>query len=137
MPRSVRLRTFDGQRYRAWQAMRVLLRFTRAQLQVTSGIGWSNCICYLRALRRAGYVRVTQQQRRGQPGGYVAYHLIRNTGPLPPIIWDQGLVYDQNTGQAFDQGTGEICVDVVITYEAPTRRRSICGMAAATLSRKS
>ncbi len=100
-----RVRADDGQRGLIWQAMRVLRRFTRGDLETTcEGIDRSSLELYLVRLRRAGYLRVVAT--RPKPNGGLptnVYQLVRDTGPRAPIVWVQKQqVCDQNTGDVFD-----------------------------------
>lgn len=94
--------TPDNLRARAWQAMRKLRRFTRAQLQAAvSDLTQTNADKYIRSLRRAGYLRIVQEIVSGRPGSFNVYQLIRDTGPLCPVCWSDGRVYDQNDKQLY------------------------------------
>lgn len=90
-------------RAKAWQAMRIMRRFTSPQIQTTSGISESNANHYLRALQRAGFIRVITQNESGKPGSFTLYQIARNSGPLHPIVWGNGQMYDCNTGIVYGE----------------------------------
>lgn len=46
----------------------------------------------MRALCKAGYLRVVQPRRLGVAGGDAVYQLLRDSGPLAPRIGKQGLL---------------------------------------------
>lgn len=85
-----------GARARCWQAMRILRRFTSADICATAEAGVRNANIYLHALERVGYLRVVQPQREGVTGGHVVYLLVRNTGPAAPRVRVDGAVWDPN-----------------------------------------
>ncbi len=82
-------------RHRIWQSMRILRRFTLADLIASAESTRTNTQKYVQQLRAKGYVRVIQARRSGFPGEDAVYQLVRNTGPLPPRIGKQGL-HDPN-----------------------------------------
>jgi hypothetical protein len=97
-----RYATPDNLRARAWQSMRILRRFSRPQVQTTvAGLSQTNADKYIRALLRAGYLRVAQEHVSGRPGSYLIFQLVRDTGPLCPVCWKNGQVYDQNNKQTY------------------------------------
>ena len=104
-----------GQGSRAlWSAMRVLGHFTVSELIAHSHktIAETTVKSYLKHLHRAGYLAM-QRQRGG-----AHYHLVRNTGPLPPMIQRSKAVYDPNRREvAWQRPEGDILdvpVDMVI-----------------------
>jgi len=98
----------DNVRAHAWRSMRILRRFTRPQLQTTvTGLTETNAAKFIRTLRRAGYLRVTQEHVSGRSGSYDVFQLIRDTGPLCPVCWGDGQVYDLNTKQTFGEARNE------------------------------
>lgn len=97
----------------AWQSMRVMRRFTSADLLVTCpGIGESGLHKYLRALRLAGFLRLARPRVSGRAGSRDLWELVLDTGPLCPIKRWHGGMYDRNTEQAhgLDGGSaGGVC----------------------------
>jgi hypothetical protein len=90
---------------RIWQSMRVLLRFDSGDLVVTTEATDRTVQTYLRALHRAGYVRMLKRQAGGRPGSRSLYQLVRDSGPLAPVVRQDGSgVWDQNTQQLHVQG---------------------------------
>jgi len=87
-------------RQRAWQAMRILPRWTLGDMEATAEIKRSNLDKYVGALIAAGYVRCIQQRKRGVKGGYAWYQLVKNTGPRCPLIKNYyAVLCDRNTGE--------------------------------------
>lgn len=84
-------------RAQAWQSMRMMQRFTTADLMTTGSINSDNARKYVRRLADAGYLRVAKAGVSGRPGSRTLWLLIRDTGPVPPIVWADGRVYDGNT----------------------------------------
>lgn len=85
-------------RYRAWQAMRIMRRFTIPEIAATAEVGISNITQYTQALVGSGHLRVARAKQEGRAGGHVVYAMARNTGPLQPVLRVDGTVYDANTG---------------------------------------
>lgn len=95
-------------RQRAWNAMRIQRQFTvrdvvTAVAEARDGNVEENLRRYLCALTSAGYVR---RSRRRQPGtapgsnGYCVYTLLKNTGPLAPLVsLKRRAVHDFNLGE--------------------------------------
>lgn len=91
-----------------WLAMRQLVRFDIPTLIVTTDAVRACVEVFVYKLKAAGYLR---QQRCSNPAGrggsvYV-YHLVRNTGPLPPITRRNGDVYDQNEKKVYSPGAAK------------------------------
>lgn len=88
-------RACSGKRLRLWQAMRIMREFSTPDLAATCELeNHDSALAYISALRRAGYVRTRQSQRR-QPA---IHTLIRNSGPHCPAIVRRGTaVWDPNT----------------------------------------
>jgi hypothetical protein len=84
----------------AWQAMRVMRRFTPVDLMTTAEIGEDNIRKYLKGLSRAGVVRLVKKRQPGIPGSRDLWMLVRDTGPKPPLVRKDG-VYDQNTRNVY------------------------------------
>lgn len=111
MPRTVgaRVRTRPGSadRARAWQAMRVLVRFTGPQIEMAAEIGEANLQRFIRALVRTGYLLIERERVSGRAASHNVYRLVRNSGPKTPILWNSGEVFDENLRRVFcsDAGT--------------------------------
>ncbi len=93
----------DGaDRSRLWRSMRMLRRFTVAELLVTAETSRRNCANYLAALMVAGYLRgskVAEDQKHGRPR--MAWCLVRDTGPHAPKVMSGRGVWDPNRKQLF------------------------------------
>lgn len=79
-------------RQRIWNALRVLRKFTSAEVMATSEQGEDAIKKYLKALLDGGYLRIGTPKREGVAGGHRGYVLIRDTGPLAPRVSNDGLV---------------------------------------------
>lgn len=87
---------------RVWQSMRVMRRFTTADLQTTAEAGETAVLKFTRALHQAGFLRLDKPIVSGRPGSRNVWLLVRDSGPLPPIRREDGSgVYDPNTGIAW------------------------------------
>lgn len=93
--------TAGNARYKIWHSMRILRRFTAAGLIATAEAGESNVQRYVKALRLAGYLRVTRAKREGVKGGHPIYLLARDSGPNPPRVRVDGTVDDPNSGKSY------------------------------------
>lgn len=83
-------------RQRMWQSMRVLRRFSAADLVSTAEVGLAHAQKYCRMLVAAGYLRIVQPKREGVAGGHAIFALLRDTGPHAPRMTNEG-VRDPNT----------------------------------------
>lgn len=85
---------------RVWQSMRIMRsRFSVGELITTAESGKSQTQKYVTALHRAGYLRLAQSRVNGRPGSHNAWALVRDSGPVAPIVrYDGSAVYDRNTG---------------------------------------
>ena len=94
-------------RYRLWQAMRVLRRFTISQIAATSEIQHGTAKRYMLELTRAGYVREVAPSKPwlGRDGEAVRI-LARDSGPRPPRVRVDGTIHDPNVGRGGDGGSG-------------------------------
>jgi hypothetical protein len=94
----------------AWQAMRILRRFTLPQLLTTCPrLAHRTARAYLARLRRCGYVVRVARRISGQPGGADSYSLVRNSGPQAPIARKATVsVFDPNTGLAWGDGGAQL-----------------------------
>lgn len=89
-------------RQRAWNAMLIHKTFTSFQIQASSDIGKSNLSKYLKALARAGYIKVQRPRQSGRTMGHTVWRLARNTGPKCPIVRADGSgVYDCNQDRLY------------------------------------
>lgn len=88
---------------RMWQSMRILRRFTVADLVITAEAGESMAGKYVRLLQRTGYLRLAAPLASGQPGSRNVWLLVRGAdGPVAPIRRKDGSgVYDPNTKVAW------------------------------------
>lgn len=92
-----RVRAAGEARQQAWQSMRVLRRFTTADLLTVATIGESNVRKFVRGLARTGYLALAKAHVSGRPGSLPVWQLVRDTGPKCPIVWTDGRVHDVNT----------------------------------------
>lgn len=84
-------------RQKAWNSIRVLKRFTTAQVIATADISPANLRHYLPALARAGYLVLVRPKQNGKSLGHAVWRLARDTGPRAPIVrTDSSGVYDPN-----------------------------------------
>lgn len=88
---------------RVWQSMRILRRFTVPDLVATAELGESASGKYVRALARAGFVRLVQALQSGKAGSRNVWQLVRGAdSPIAPIVRKDGSgVFDPNTGVAW------------------------------------
>jgi hypothetical protein len=84
-------------RERAWQAMRSLRSFDLGQLMSVSEIERSNGTKFVRALARAGYLRMEGEANPSR-GTFRSWRLVRDSGPRAPVLRNNGDVFDANTG---------------------------------------
>lgn len=87
---------------KVWQAMRVLRRFTVADLVATAEVGESLARKYVRALAQAGHLVNARPRVSGRPGSWELWQLLRDSGPQAPIKRTHGGVYDPNSGCSYD-----------------------------------
>lgn len=84
-------------RRRIWNSLRVLKRFTSAEVEATATVSRANLRQYLRALHRARIVAVAVPKRNGHARGHAVWRLVVDLGPLHPIPRSDGSgVYDPN-----------------------------------------
>lgn len=81
--------------------MRIMRRFTRADILTTAAINQSNLDKYLRALINTGFVVVQQERVSGRPGSRDVLRIARDNGPKPPVAHTDGSMLDPNTGQTW------------------------------------
>lgn len=97
-----------GARARAWTSMRILGRFTIADIMATAEIPRQNASKYLVALEKAGFLVRVRDNVSGQAGSLIIYRLVRNAGPDAPIVQTNGDVLDPNTGTRYGQAGEEV-----------------------------
>jgi hypothetical protein len=91
-------------REQMWRTMKSFGVFTSLDLSVQASteeaaVSLAAAKEYCHYLALAGYLAVVRQGKgKGKGGVLSAYRLIRNTGPLPPMIQRVKSVYDPNTG---------------------------------------
>lgn len=90
---------------RVWQAMRIMRRFTIAQLQATAGesgqeVHYVHVHRFVSALRRCGYVTVMRPYR-GHYGEHAIFRLVLDSGPTRPLVRN-GMLFDPNWRVWFD-----------------------------------
>ncbi|MGH8012487.1 MAG: hypothetical protein ACREQ4_08315 [Candidatus Binataceae bacterium] len=90
-------------RYRIWRAMRIMRRFQIGDLIATAVAGESNVQKYVFDLTRAGYLRLARARQSGVKAGSAVYVLIEDSGPLPPRIIGNGMVFDPNRAREVRQ----------------------------------
>jgi hypothetical protein len=88
-------------RRQAWTTMRIMRRFTRADVLVTATITKSNLDKYVKGLLRCGFLVVQQERVSGSPGSRDVLRIARDTGPRPPILHKDGSMLDPNTGDTW------------------------------------
>jgi hypothetical protein len=88
----------DG-RSQAWQAMRIMRRFTRADLLTVAQVGKDNLRKYVQALIEVGIVRVATERVNGRPGSRETLQLVQDLGPKSPVLWTNGEVFDPNKNE--------------------------------------
>lgn len=113
-----------------WAAMRILRQFNVGQLRTTvagDGVskGWATH--YVTRLIKCGYIRRLRQRRLGVPGDADDLLLVRNTGPMPPLL-RHGVtaIFDPNLGH--DVGQDGVRLDPA--PPKPPRRRPVGPMLA-------
>jgi Fe2+ or Zn2+ uptake regulation protein len=72
-----------------WHAMRIMLRFTAADICRTASAKIDNVRRYLQALAAHGFVREDKGYTGGKPGALKSFSLVRNPGPNHPMICDR------------------------------------------------
>ena len=81
---------------KVWQAIRVLPRFTYAELQAITGRSYKALMNDISLLKSAGYVKVA-----GKSGNANVFTLVKNTGPKAPKR--RKCLYDPNTDEVIVQ----------------------------------
>lgn len=99
---------YSNGRHKAWQAMRIMVRFSIPELMATAGIGRDNASVYINRLIVAGYIVRHRPRVSGRAGSCDIFHLVRNSGPQAPLCWDNGQVHDPNTRKTFGKDGEEL-----------------------------
>lgn len=86
----------------AWQSMRVMRRFTAADILVTASIGKKSLQAFIKGLADAGYLRLAKPRANGRAGSYHLWQLVRDTGPFPPVLHLDGGATDRNTSTRYE-----------------------------------
>lgn len=89
-----------------WRAMRLLSQFSYRDIAAhattdTVKVSEATAKSYCSLLMRCGYLRVVHPA--SAHGRVAVYRLIRNSGPLPPMIQRIKVVYDPNLKTVFEQ----------------------------------
>lgn len=80
---------------RIWRSMQIERVFTVDSVVATAEAKPSNVRRLIYALMKVGYVRL-QQQTNYRSGCRNQYRLVKDTGPFPPRLRNNGEVYDLN-----------------------------------------
>lgn len=101
-------------RARLWRAMRMKGKFSLGDLLNLAANGderdaVNNAGRYIRALVAAGYLTELRRAKPDRPGsnGTKRYALLRNSGPLTPMLRRGGDIYDPNTGKVHSCASSE------------------------------
>ncbi len=78
-----------------WASIKVLKQFDYRDITLSTTASKETVRSYLRALKRADYIRSVQKSTTHRPERF-AFMSARDTGPLAPCIRKNGAVYDQN-----------------------------------------
>jgi hypothetical protein len=76
-------------RNKVWQSMRILRRFTAADLSRTSGAGINNVRKFLVKLNRHGYVAPAGNYVGGRAGSMKPWRIVKDCGPDYPMVCDR------------------------------------------------
>ncbi len=76
-------------RYRIWQSMRIMRRFTMPDLCRASDARLFNVRKFVDALVRHGYIAKNAGYVSGRAGVYQSYRIVRDTGPYYPTRCDR------------------------------------------------
>lgn len=72
-------------RFRMWQSMRIMRRFTLNDLVVTAGVKYPVALAYVGQLKRQGAVKKVREHT-ARAGDFAIFTLIGHWGPTPPEI---------------------------------------------------
>lgn len=74
-------------RQKMWQSMRILKRFTIPDiLRTVQGSTLTNAYKYFGRMEKAGIIGKVGSYISGRPGEYQAYALMKDTGPVMPVL---------------------------------------------------
>ena len=107
-------------RVKVWLAMRQLVRFDVATLVMTTEETQRSIADFLYRIARAGYARKQRVATgAGIQGCKFVWHLVRDTGPLPPLTRRNGQVYDQNQKKCYAPGGAVVACEGESDAKAP------------------
>jgi hypothetical protein len=72
-------------RSKIWQSMRIMRRFTVADLCRTTGAKRSNVLKFVKHLEVHGYVAQQGPYTGGRPGVFRGLRLVKDVGPVHPV----------------------------------------------------
>ncbi|XGV94662.1 MAG: hypothetical protein ACAF41_18170 [Leptolyngbya sp. BL-A-14] len=90
----------QSSRYQIWSAIRILQTFRLPDLHINSEIAKSSIKKYVRYLLQTGYLEIIEPRLNGSKS-YNLYLLIRNSGPLAPIVRRNHTVFDPNSKETY------------------------------------
>lgn len=95
-------------RDRIWHSVRILRRFTYADVATAADAGYDDVKTYLGTLRRVGVIRITGRAATGRRGPRTpVMNLVRDLGPLTPRRKRGGkAVYDPNAHEVLEADDG-------------------------------
>jgi hypothetical protein len=70
-------------------------------------IGKDNILKYLKALAAVGVVECIRDRDSGRSMGHKLWRLVRDLGPVRPLTWKDGRVFDPNTNTVIERPTNE------------------------------
>lgn len=84
---------------RMWSAMKVLKRFTFADLSFTANVAKGDACEYCKILSRAGYLKELLKSGKTRITSRTQFIFVgsQDTGPSAPIVDKAGCLFDQNT----------------------------------------
>ncbi len=88
----------DQASQRMWRSMRVLVQFTRGDIEATSEASRVHVGAYISKLTKAGYVVLVQKAHSRKAGDHDVLRLVKNTGPVAPRFGKDG-IYDANIAE--------------------------------------
>ncbi len=92
-------RKAPSRKQRMWSAMKVLKRFSHADLALAASVGHIDAKDYCRALRKANYLKVVQTAQRMCRARVYSFDKSKDTGLLAPLVMREGSVFDRNLKQ--------------------------------------
>ncbi|MDR1840447.1 MAG: hypothetical protein LBQ86_00785 [Holophagales bacterium] len=79
-----------------WQAMRVMVTFTCADVAMVTEANVPAALTFISALMRVGVVKKIQNHN-AIPGSHAKYRLVNDIGPKTPVVRRIYVVYDPNS----------------------------------------